>query len=258
MNAPSFPAGLTDFSGKTVLITGSTGGLGRALAVSFHTAGARVALHYHRHEEEARKLAFTLNQKGGEAVPLGGDLTDPQDVELLIDALVARFGTLDVLINNAGDRSEFPVERISGEEWDRILSINLKGVHLLTRGVIPVMKRGGGGSIVNIASIEGDHPGSDHAHYAASKGGVIAYTKACARELGGAGIRVNAVSPGLISRPGIDTQWPDGVRRWEEVSSLGRLVSPEEVGYAALFLASGWASAVTGINLVVDCGYSIS
>jgi NAD(P)-dependent dehydrogenase (short-subunit alcohol dehydrogenase family) len=248
------PGGLTDFTGKRVLVTGSTGCIGRAIAICFHTAGARVALHYRENEEEARKLAFSLKHQGGDAEPFCGDLVDPEDVELLMDSVVARFGGLDILVNNAGVRSETPVDRISPEEWDRILAADLISVHLMTRSATRVMKGIGRGCIVNIASIEGTAPAPGHAHYAAAKGGLISYTKACAQELGPFGIRVNAVSPGIVHRDGIEKDWPDGVNRWLSAAPLGRLANPEDVGYACLYLASGWASFVTGVNLAVDGG----
>ncbi len=136
------------------------------------------------------------------------------------------------------------------------MAVNLEGAHNLTRAAAASMALSGGGAIVHLASIEGHQPAPGHAHYATSKAGLIHYARAAAVELGPGGIRVNTVSPGLCHRPGLDDEWPDGVERWLAAAPLGRLVDPVDVANACCFLLSDRASAITGVDLVVDTGVS--
>jgi NAD(P)-dependent dehydrogenase (short-subunit alcohol dehydrogenase family) len=168
---------------------------------------------------------------------------------------VKAFGRVDVLVNNAGTYPLASVLEMTEDEWDAMIDSNLRSVFLGTQATARQMvKQGGGGAIVNIASIEAENPAPSHSHYNAAKAGVVMHTRAAAQELGRHGIRVSAVSPGLIWREGLDKDWPDGVQRYQKAVPLGRLGRDDDVADACLFLASPAARWITGANLVVDGG----
>lgn len=244
-------------AGKIVLVTGGSRGIGRGIALRFAEAGAEVALTYTSSRKEAEGAVKEAGKRGRNSRAYQWDAALSYGAGELVEAVTRDFGGIDILINNAGIYPTSPLVDISAEEWDRMLDVNVRGVHLLTQAVAGWMAREqSGGAVVNIASIEGLDPAPNHAHYAASKGGVIMYTRACALELAEHGIRVNAVSPGLIRQEGIEESWPDGVERYLKAAPLKRLGMPEDVADACLFLASDLARWITGINLVVDGGLS--
>lgn len=249
---PPRPAELLDLKGRVALVTGSGSGHGRAIARRLAEAGAVVAVHYRTSERGAREVVESIEASGGRAVALQADLTEGQEVDELFDAAIRAFGRLDIVINNAGSYPLAPLLDMAEDEWEAVVRANLKSVHLGTQAAARRMPRGG--AIVNVASIEALQPMPMHAHYAAAKAGVLMHTRAAALELGPRGIRVNAVSPGLIGRPGIEEAWPEGVEGWLRVVPLGRLGTAEDVADACLFLASDGARWITGANLVVDGG----
>ena len=246
---------LLDFSGRVVVITGGGSGLGAGIARRFADAGASVVVHYHTSTSGARALVRAIEEGGGKAVAVGGDLTQGADAERLLDKTLEVFGRVDVLINNAGLFPESALLEMSEADWDAVLGANLRSVFLCTQAAARRMTaQGDGGAIVNIASIEAANPQTGHSHYGAAKAAVVAHTRAAAQELAPHGIRVNAVSPGLIWAEGIEQSWPDGVRRWHARAPLERMGMPEDVADACLFLASPGARWITGANLVVDGG----
>jgi len=171
---------------------------------------------------------------------------------------ISAFGKLDSVVNNAGFQPTQPFRDISKADFNHMLDINLTAPHLVTLALADhLVERDVPGSIVHVASIEGTQPAVDHAHYNASKAALLMHCRSAAMDLGPHGIRVNAVSPGLIEREGIAEAWPDGVGRWLSAVPLGRMGTADEVGDACLFLLSQLAKWVTGINLVVDGGMSI-
>ncbi len=247
--------GLLDFSNHVVIVTGSGSGLGRGIAVRFAEAGAKVIVGYHTSAAGADEVVTRLRGRGREAVALQADVTQKTEVQKLIMGAVESFGRLDVMINNAGLYPVASLLDMTEAEWDRVVNGNLRSVFLCTQAAAKQMiAQGGGGAIVNVASIEGEYPAPGHSHYDAAKAGVLMHTRAAAHELGRYHIRVNAVSPGLIWAEGIEEHWPDGVARWQKTAPFSRLGQPDDVADACLFLASSAARWITGANLVVDGG----
>lgn len=248
--------GLLDLDGEVALVTGAGGGIGAAVARRLAEAGADVAVHYRTSEAGAGETARAVRQAGREAATLRADVTDPAQVEELLDGCVAGLGVPTVLVNNAGLYPVSPLLEMDPGEWDDVVRVNLHGVHHCTRAAARRMVEAGqGGAVVNVSSIEGEAPMQGHAHYTSAKAGVIMHTRTAAAELGPRGIRVNAVAPGLIGREGIEEEWPEGVERWREGSPLGRLGDPADVADACLFLASPAARWITGTTLRVDGGW---
>lgn len=246
---------ILNFKDRCVIVTGSSGSIGRHIALRFAEAGANVIVHYHSNQREAESCVKSIRQLGRDTIAIKADLGLHTDVERLFRLINDKFGQIDVLINNAGLYPVTPLIEMTVEQWEQVLNSNLRSVFLCTQAVARIMINSGThGSIINIASIEAMNPAKGHSHYNAAKAGVLMYTRSSARELGPEGIRVNAISPGLIWREGLDEAWPDGVRRYREAVPLGRLGRPEDIADACLFLASPAARWITGANLVVDGG----
>ena len=242
---------LLDLTGHTALVTGAGGGIGSAIARKLSSAGARVILHYNESKVGVEKLAHEINAERA----IKCDLSEPAKIKTMINTLVAEERTPDLLVNNAGVQAVAEVLEADAHIWQDINKVNLGGVYALTKYVAKALaaaKRPG--AIVNIASIEGLDPAEGHAHYAASKAALLMYTRASALELGKHDIRVNAVAPGLIARPGIKEDWPDGVARWQARAPLSRLGTGEDVANGVLFLLSPAAVWISGNALSVDGG----
>ncbi len=243
---------LLDLEGRGAVVTGAGSGIGSAIARRLAEAGAAVAVHYRSSEEGARAVVEAIEKAGGRAAAFSADLAEPAQVDRLFADAAGFLGRLDILVNNAG---EFPVSgllEMEPADWHRVLQSNLTSVHLATHAAARAMESGG--AIVNMASIEALQPMPDHAHYVAAKSGVVMYTRAAALELGERGIRVNAVSPGLIDKGDLASVWPEGLARWREAAPLGRVGTPFDVADACLFLVSDAARWISGANLVVDGG----
>ena len=246
---------MIDLSGRSALVTGGSRGIGRACCLALARAGAKVAVNYRVETPSANLLVEEIEEAGGEAFALSADVSQRADAEMLVDETVARFGGLDFLVNNAGIWKGAPVEEISDGEWQEMLGINLTGPFHCVRAAVPAMKEARSGRIVNIASTAGQRGEAGHAHYAATKGAVIALTKSLAVELAPFGVLVNAVAPGWTVT---DMTREDllGPRRESILRGipLGRAATAEDVAGAVLFLCSDLSSFVTGEVVGVNGG----
>ncbi|MBN8904417.1 MAG: 3-oxoacyl-ACP reductase FabG [Rhodospirillales bacterium] len=277
-SASNFPASMTDtilpvsqlldLRGKVAFVTGASANIGAGIARRLAEAGAAVAIHYRSGTERANDLAAEISKAGGRALAVQAELTKPHDVDTAVETVTALLGPIDILVNNAARQTHAPFETMELEEWRRMLADNLDGVFIVTKRVTGQMiERKSGGSVVNIASIEGLQPAPTHGHYATSKAGLIMYTRAAALQFGKHNIRVNAVCPGPVDTPMLrvfvarpDQQSTRGldpdelIRKHAGMTPLGRPGRPEEIANAALFLLSDEASFVTGAALPVDGG----
>ncbi|HLU56869.1 MAG TPA: SDR family NAD(P)-dependent oxidoreductase [Pseudonocardia sp.] len=247
---------LPSLDGTVALVTGASGGIGSCVARRFAEAGAAVVVHHRTGAERAAAVVEEITSAGGRAVAAQADVTDREAVQGLVELAVERFGRLDSVVAAAGVQ---PVARLAGmpvEAWRAVLHGNATGAFATVQAAAGVL-RGRGGSITLIASVEGSRPARGHAHYAAAKAATIMLARAAALEYGPDGVRVNSVSPGLISRPGLRSDWPEGVARWEGAAPLRRLGEPRDVADACVFLASPMARFVTGHDLVVDGGMAV-
>ncbi len=233
---------------KNVLITGASGGIGRAMAVAFARAGYGVAMACRAHPERARETAEAI---GGRVYVC--DVTREEEVDALFAAAEKDFGFLDTLVNNAGISWRGLLTDMSLEDWERVFAVNTRGVFLCCRRALPPMIRRKRGSIVNVSSMWGQQGASCEAAYSASKAAVIGFTQALAQEEGPSGIRVNCLCPGVIDTPMNASLSPAELAALREDTPLGRLGAPEEVAAAALFLAEN--EFVTGQTLGVNGGF---
>ena len=244
--------------GKVAFVSGGARGMGAAEARLFAKEGAKVAIGDVL-EDEGRKVEAEINETGGEAIFVRLDVTSESEWQDAIAATVARFGKLDVLVNNAGVGAHGKVEDTTVEEWDRVMDINAKGVFLGTKAAIPEMRKAGGGSIINISSQLG-LVGTDNSspQYQASKGAVRLLTKATAIQYASEGIRANSVHPGPIVTPMTEASRADPEREKLMLSRipLDRYGQPDDVAYGVLYLASDESSFVTGSELVIDGGWT--
>ena len=249
------------FSEEVAWVTGSSTGIGRAVALALAEEGCRVVVHYNRSEDEAREVVERISSSGGEATLLGGDVADAQEVERMVGEIEGRYGRLDILVNNAGsliERRSF--SEMTEDLWDQVMDVNLKSVFLCSRAVLPMMRHRGRGRIVNVTSVaarNGGGPGS--AAYATAKGGVSTLTRAMAKELVSESILVNGVAPGIITTPFHDRFTPPEMRESMTAAiPIGREGTPEEVAGAVLFLASPWADYLVGEIIEVNGGQLMS
>ena len=248
------PPNLMRLAGKASIITGAARGIGRATALLFSREGAHVAV-VDVLEDEGKRVVEEIKSRGGRGIFVRTDVSSEESVREMVDEVVREFGKIDILVNNAGIMPLGTIEETDTETWDRVMAVNLKSMYLCCKYVVPHMIRGGGGTIVNVSSINGLMGGRRMLAYATSKAGVIGLTKSLALDLAQYNIRVNAVAPRTI-----DTAMYRSYRKPEEIKEriktipLGRLGRPEEVANVILFLASEESSYVFG-DIVVIGGY---
>jgi 3-oxoacyl-[acyl-carrier protein] reductase len=246
-----------DTANKTAIVTGGSRGIGAAAALLLAREGWRVAVGCHRHPDRARALCDRLRREGREAVPFCGDVSSVAEMEAQVQAVVERWGQIDLLVNNAGIAQQRLFTEITEAEWDRMFAVNAKGLYACCRAVVPGMIRRHSGNIINVSSMWGQAGASCEVHYSAAKAAVIGFTKALAKELGPSGIRVNCVAPGVIAtemNAALDGETLDALR---EETPLGTIGTPEEAARAILWLAGDGASFVTGQVIGVNGGFVI-
>lgn len=240
--------------GKVALITGASRGIGRAMAQKFAQEGASVAFTYLSSVEKAQALEAELGAFGGQVKGYRSDASDHKAAEDLIVQVLADFGKLDVLVNNAGITKDGLLMRMSEEQWDTVINVNLKSVFNLTKAAIKSMMKAKSGSIINLTSVVGIRGNAGQANYAASKAGIIGFTKSVALELGSRNVRSNAIAPGFIETEMTGEINEKALEDWKQQIPMKRGGQPEEVADCAVFLASDLSRYITGQVLQVDGG----
>jgi NAD(P)-dependent dehydrogenase (short-subunit alcohol dehydrogenase family) len=246
-----------DLQGKAAVVTGASQGLGWAIAERLARDGARVVI-ADIDWPQAQEKAGVIRKRKGESLAVRVDVSQWSEVQRMAREAVDSFGRIDILVNNAGVLGPYsPVDDYPEDEWDRVIAVNLKGTFLCCKAVLPVMKKQGSGSIVNIASVAGKEGNPSMAPYSASKGGIITLTKTLGKELAASGIRVNAVSPALLETDMTRSMAPEQRTVLTSKIPMGRLGRPEEVAAVVKFLVSGEASFVTGQCYDISGGRSV-
>ncbi|MCC9166909.1 3-oxoacyl-[acyl-carrier-protein] reductase [Pontibacter harenae] len=240
--------------GKVALVTGASKGIGRAIAQKFVEMGAQVAFTYLSSVEKGQALEQELSANDGKAKGYRSDAADTAQADKLIEDVIADFGKIDILVNNAGITRDGLLMRMTEDQWDAVINTNLKSVFNLTKGATKHMMRAKSGSIINITSVVGIKGNAGQANYAASKAGIIGFTKSVALELGSRNIRSNAVAPGFIETEMTGELDQKVVDEWRKAIPLKRGGTPEDVANAAVFLASEQSAYISGQVLQVDGG----
>ncbi len=242
---------------KTVLITGASKGIGAETAILFAEKGYNVAMNYYRSETAAKMLCSTLAENGYNAVCVGADISKPNEVELMMQKVKSHFGKIDILINNAGIAQQKLFNDLTIDDWNKMIGVNLTGAFNCTRAVVNGMINRKYGVIINISSIWGETGGSCEVHYSAAKAGLIGFTKALAKELGPSGIRVNCITPGVISTNMNAALSVEDLNALADDTPLCRIGTAKEVANAIYMLASDEAAFITGQILGVNGGLHI-
>jgi 2-deoxy-D-gluconate 3-dehydrogenase len=261
---------LFDLTGKTAIVTGGAMGIGKGIALRLAEAGANVMIVDIATSQEVESTLNEIKTKGGKAAYLQTDLSDTKNLDAIVTATVQHFGDIDILVNNAGIFNYMPVTHLTEELWDKTINLNLKSVAFLSKLIVNTMiEKKHGGKIINISSIDSLKPSGNLSHYDSSKGGLRMLTRAFAKEVGKYGIHVNDIAPGGVNTPGVakmgradmtkDQQeaMKAQMAQFIQMLPLQRMGEPEEIGNAALFLASDASNYMTGSTIVVDGGLLI-
>ena len=241
-------------AGKVALVTGGSRGIGKAIVLALAGAGADVAINYAGNIAAAQEVASEVEAMGRKAVLVQGDVADTTVAAGIIEKVVTELGKIDILVNNAGITRDALLVRMKEEDWDAVLTTNLKGVFNCTKAAVKYMMKQKSGKIVNISSVVGVTGNASQANYAAAKAGCIGFTKSVAKELGSGGINVNAIAPGLIATDMTKDLPEKVIKEMESGIPLKRVGEPKDVANAVLFLVSEEAAYITGQTLNVDGG----
>ncbi|TET41179.1 MAG: 3-oxoacyl-[acyl-carrier-protein] reductase [Dehalococcoidia bacterium] len=246
---------MRELEGKVSLVTGASRGIGKAIALKLSSLGSKVAVNYRDREAEANSVVKAIASHGGEeAIAIRADVADAKAVKAMVQQVTERWGKIDILVNNAGINRDTLLLRMSEEDWDDVINTNLRGAYLCTRLALRSMLRQGWGRIINISSIAGVMGNPGQSNYAASKGGLISFTKSVAREMGSRRITVNAVAPGFIVTEMTDKLPPERKESILAMIPLQRFGEPEDVAELVAFLAGEKASYITGQVISIDGG----
>jgi glucose 1-dehydrogenase len=253
--------------GQRALVTGANSGIGRSIALALGQAGADVVVNYRRGAEQATEVVHQISQAGSRAYAHQADVSQENQVQEMFQRMFQEFGTIDVLINNAGLQKDAPFEEMTLEQWNTVISVNLTGQFLCSREAVREFKRRGvvkeiscsAGKIICISSVHEVIPWAGHVNYAASKGGVMLMMKSIAQEVAPQRIRVNSIAPGAIRTPINRAAWetPEAYDKLMELVPYKRIGEPEDIGRAAVWLASDYADYLTGVSLIVDGGMTL-
>jgi len=243
-----------DFSNRVALVTGSSSGIGAAIARELAAGGAKVAVHYRGNAEGAQSVMAQITEAGGICRIYQADVSDVEQAATLVKQVQSDFGGLDILVNNAGTTRDTLLMTMKEDDWDIVINTNLRSVYAVTKAALRGMIRQKWGRIINITSVVGLSGQAGQANYAASKAGVIGFTKSLAREVASRNITVNAVAPGFIPTALTDVLTPEQKASILANTPLGRMGTPEEVAWAVAFLASERSGFITGHVLTVDGG----
>jgi len=246
-----------NLTGKSAIVTGGSLGIGTAIALKFAEFGANVAINYRKHKDEAEEVVNKIKDMGCKGIVVQADISNFNDAGKMVDDVVNEFGGIDILVNNAGINWDGVIWKMTEEQWDSVLNINLKGYFNYIRAVAPIFREQKSGKIVNVTSINGIRGKFGQSNYSASKAGIIGLTKTVAKELGKYSVNVNAVAPGLIETD-MMKQATEEVRKMaiEEIV-LKRIGMPEEVANVVAFMCSEMARHITGEVIKVDGGQYI-
>ncbi len=243
-----------ELAGKVAIITGGSRGIGQAIALDLARNGAHIAINYRKSADEAQEVIQKATSMGVMGLAIQADVASFADAQQMVDTVVAELGGLDILVNNAGINRDGVIWKMTEEQWDEVIAIDLKGTFNYIRAAAPIFKEQNSGKIVNVTSINGIRGKFGQSNYTAAKGGVIALTKTVARELGRSNVNVNAIAPGLIETDMVK-EAPEKVRDLALAEIvLGRLGTPEEVAWVVTFLCSERARHLTGEIITVDGG----
>ena len=241
--------------GQVALVTGASRGIGAVIARRLAQEGARVAVNYQSSEEAARQVVQSITDGGGEAAVMAGDVSQEDSANTLVKQVLEQWGRIDILVNNAGITRDRLLLRMTPEDWDRVLEVNLRGAFLCTKYVMPHLIRRRQGRVVNISSVVGLGGNPGQANYAASKAGLIGFTKAVAREVASRNITVNALAPGFIDSGGMVDQMTEEARNLAlSRIPMARFGSADDVAEGVVFLCSPGAAYITGQVLTIDGG----
>ncbi len=253
--------------GQSALVTGASSGIGRGVAEALGAAGASVCVNYGHNRDAAEEVAAVIRSAGSDAFVSGADVSDEQDMQRLFAECIAHFGTIDVAVSNAGIQKDAPIDKMTVEQWDRVLAVNLRGQFLCAREAIREFKRRGPredvscatGKIICVSSVHDTIPWAGHANYAASKGGLLLMMKSIAQEVAPFRIRVNAISPGAVRTPINRDAWesPQAYASLMELVPYKRIGEPHDIGRCAVWLASDESDYVNGQALYVDGGMTL-